>query len=300
MNVSLQDLLIAGAHFGHLTRRWNPKMKPYIFMERNGIYIIDLKKTLDCLEKAYQVVVDLVKSGEKVLFVGTKKQAKDIIKSEAERSNSFYVAERWLGGMLTNFVTIKKSIKRMKNIEKMATDGTYDKLTKKEILGLERERGKLDLVLGGIRDMTRLPGAVFIVDTKKEQIAVAEAAKLGIPIIAMVDTNCDPDPIDYPIPSNDDAFKSISLITRTIAEAVIEGESAQVREAEEEAAVEAEAKEEAPKEAKGKRRHTYEEVEVMEDAEQVEAVSERIKHQGEDQEQQDEVEEPEEQQEQNK
>ncbi|MFQ5863957.1 MAG: 30S ribosomal protein S2 [bacterium] len=268
VNVSLQDLLIAGAHFGHLTRRWNPKMKKYIFMERNGIYIIDLKKTLECLEITYQAVVDIVKSGEQVLFVGTKKQAKDIIKDEAERCNSFYVNERWLGGTLTNFATIKKSIKRMKNIEKMASDGTYEKLTKKEILRIEREREKLELVLGGIRDMNRLPGVVVVVDTKKESIAVAEAAKLNIPIVAIIDTNCEPDLIDYPIPANDDAFKSINLLIHAVADAVLEGQSAK-EELETEMAV-SEGKVPEPAEVP-------DEVIVMEDAEQVETVAEKIK-----------------------
>jgi len=267
MNVTLQDLLIAGAHFGHLTRRWNPKMKRYIFMERNGIYIIDLKKTLDCLQVAYQKVVEISRSGEGILFVGTKKQARDIIKAEAERCNAFYVNHRWLGGTLTNFTTIKKSIRRLKNIEKMATDGTYDKLTKKEILRLERERDKLDTVLGGIREMTRLPGAVFIVDTKKESIAVAEAAKLNIPIVAMVDTNCDPEQVDYPIPANDDAFKSISLITRTIADAVLEGLSARAEGRTE--PVEAVEEQVEPEVSEG--------VIVSEDAEEVEALAEKIK-----------------------
>jgi len=268
MNVALQDLLIAGTHFGHLTRRWNPKMKPYIFMERNGIYVIDLKKTLECLQTAYQAVVDITRSGEKVLFVGTKKQAQDIIKNEAERCNAFFINERWLGGTLTNFATIKKSIKRLKNIEKMATDGTYDNLTKKEILGLEREREKLELTLGGIRDMNKLPGAVFIVDTKKESIAVAEAVKLNIPIVAMVDTNCDPDLIDYPIPGNDDAFKSINLITHTIADAVLEGTSAKAERAEGEDEAEA---------AVAEKTEARDEVIVSEDAEEIETVSERIK-----------------------
>lgn len=268
MNVSLQDLLIAGAHFGHLTRRWNPKMKKYIFMERNGIYVIDLKKTLECLQQAYDVVVKIARNGERILFVGTKKQAKDIIKNEAERCNSFYMNERWLGGTLTNFATIKKSIRRMKQIEKMASDGTYDKLLKKEILRLEREMEKLEVVLGGIRDMNTLPGAVFVVDIKKESIAVAEARKLNIPIIAMVDTNCDPELVDYPIPSNDDAFKSINLITHTIADAVIEGVSAQAKPSEE-----AEVPESKEELAPGKK----EEVIVSEDAREVEAVSELIK-----------------------
>ncbi|MCG3155974.1 MAG: 30S ribosomal protein S2 [bacterium] len=225
MNVTLQDLLVAGTHFGHLTRRWNPKMRKYIFMERNGIHIIDLKKSLESLQLGMQSLGQIVRGGDKVLFVGTKKQAKDVIKDAAERCNMYYVTERWLGGMLTNFSTIKKSIKRLKNIEKMSTDGTYDKITKKEILSLEREREKLEKVLGGIREMTRLPGALFVVDVRKEAIAVAEANKLGIPVAAIVDTNCDPSPIAYPIPGNDDAFKSISLISRAISDAVLEAQS---------------------------------------------------------------------------
>ncbi len=224
-DVTINDLLAAGAHFGHLTRRWNPKMQKYIFMERNGIHIIDLKKTLELLKKAQQVVIDIVRDGESILFVGTKNQARDIIKVEAERCGMFYVTERWLGGTLTNFATIKKSIKRMKNLQKMATDGTYDKLTKKEILNRERELAKLTKVLGGIQDMNRLPGALFVVDTKKEYIAVAEANRLGIPVIGMVDTNADPTVVDYPIPCNDDAFKSIALITRAISDAVLEAKS---------------------------------------------------------------------------
>lgn len=221
--VSLQNLLEAGTHFGHLTRRWNPKMKRYIFMERNGIHIIDLKKSLECLQLAYDAMAQVVRSGDKILFVGTKKQAKDIIKAEAERCHMYYVNERWLGGMMTNFSTIKKSIKRLKNIEKLSADGTYDKLTKKEILAYEHEREKLEKVLGGIRDMMRLPGAMFIVDTQKEAIAVSEATKLGIPIFAIVDTNSDPDAVNYPIPGNDDAFRSITVITRAMSDAVLEG-----------------------------------------------------------------------------
>ena len=223
--ITINDLLVAGAHFGHLTRRWNPKMKKYIFMERNGIHIIDLKKTLELLKEAQKAVIDIVREGDSILFVGTKNQAKDIIKVEAERCGQFYITERWLGGTLTNFSTIKKSIKRMKNLQKMATDGTYEKLTKKEILSRERELAKLTKVLGGIQDMNRLPGALFVVDTKKEQIAVAEANRLGIPVIGMVDTNADPTPIDFPIPCNDDAFKSIALITRAISDAVLEAKS---------------------------------------------------------------------------
>jgi small subunit ribosomal protein S2 len=222
-SLNVQNLLEAGTHFGHLTRRWNPKMKKYIFMERNGIHIIDLKKSLESLNQAYDAMAQVVRTGDRVLFVGTKKQAKDIIKSEAERCHMFYVNERWLGGMLTNFSTIKKSIKRLKNIEKMSADGTYDKITKKEILSLEHERDKLNKVLGGIRDMTRLPGAIFVVDTKKEAIAVTEAIKLNIPLFAIVDTNSDPDLIDYPIPGNDDAFRSVGVITRAMSDAVLEG-----------------------------------------------------------------------------
>jgi len=220
--ITLQQLLMSGAHFGHLKRRWNPKMKPYIFMERSGIYIIDLNKTLVKLLTACEVITKIVQGGEKVLFLGTKKQARDIVRVEAERCGMPYVTERWLGGMLTNFSTIKKSVKHLKNLEKMAVDGTYDSITKKEILRIERKKEKLEKGLGGIKDMNRLPGGVFIVDTKKEAIAVAEASKLSIPIFGIVDTNCDPESIDYPIPANDDAFKSISLIVHTVADAVLE------------------------------------------------------------------------------
>jgi len=223
--ITLQQLLMSGAHFGHLTRRWNPKMKPYIFMERSGIYIIDLNKTLSSLLVACEEIAKLVRSGEKVLFLGTKKQAKDIVRVEAERCEMPYVAERWLGGMLTNFSTIKKSIKHLKNLEKMAMDGTYDNITKKEILQVERKKEKLEKSLGGIKEMNRLPGGVFVVDTKKEAIAVAEANKLNIPVFGILDTNCDPDPVDFPIPANDDAFKSISLIVHTVSDAVLEGKT---------------------------------------------------------------------------
>jgi small subunit ribosomal protein S2 len=224
-DTTIQDLLLAGSHFGHLTRRWNPKMKRYIFMERNGIHIIDLKKTMECLATAREAVRKVVSEGGTILFVGTKKQAKDIIKLEAERCGMPYVSERWLGGLLTNFVTIKKSIKRMKNLEKKATDGTYDKVTKKEILTIERDKEKLEKVLGGIRDMNHLPAVLYIVDAKKEAIAVQEATRLNVPTVCIADTNADPDLVDYPIPSNDDAFKAISLITHAIAEAVIEGKA---------------------------------------------------------------------------
>lgn len=221
--VELADLLNAGAHFGHLTRRWNPKMKPFIFMERNGIHLIDLKKTQDLLEEAGNAIAKIVGEGKRILFVGTKKQAKEVIQTEADRCGQFYVAERWLGGMLTNFTTIRKSVKRLTNIEKMETDGTFDKITKKERLHLDREKDKLQQVLLGVVNMTRLPGAVFVIDIKKEAIAVAEARRLHIPVFAMVDTNVDPTPIDYPIPANDDAIKSIQLIVKIMADAVNEG-----------------------------------------------------------------------------
>ncbi|OQX95707.1 30S ribosomal protein S2 [candidate division KSB1 bacterium 4572_119] len=249
MKTSLQDLLMAGTHFGHLTRRWNPKMKPYIFMEKNGIYIIDIKKTLKQLQLATEEIAKVIRSGERVLFVGTKKQARDIVKMEAERCKQFYVNERWLGGTLTNFVTIKKSVKRLKNIEKMATDGTYDKLVKKEILNVEREKEKLERILGGIKDMGKLPGAVFVVDVKKEAIAVHEAVRLNIPVIGIVDTNSDPYEVDIPIPGNDDAFKSINVITRTISDAVIEaGQTAAAEQVEEKGIEEKKALEDVPAE----------------------------------------------------
>ncbi len=221
--VELDALLQAGSHFGHLTRRWNPKMKPYIFMERNGIHIIDLKKTQEMLEAACNAVSNIVAEDRRVLFVGTKPQAKDVVAEEAKRCNAFYCTERWLGGMLTNFSTIRKSVKRLTNIEKMETDGTFESITKKERLFLNREREKLQDVLSGIVEMSRLPGALFVVDVKKESIAVNEARRLGIPVVAIVDTNCDPDGIDYPVPANDDALKSVQLITKAIAEAVVEG-----------------------------------------------------------------------------
>ena len=220
--VTLEQLLSAGVHFGHLTRRWNPKMKPYIFMTRNGIHIIDLKKTQQALDKALKAVYDVVSEGYEVMFVGTKPQAKDIIKTEAERCGMFYVTHRWLGGMLTNFATIKKSIKHYKNLEKMSADGTYEKISKKERLMIEREKEKLYRVLSGILEMKRLPGLLFIVDINKEHLAVHEARKMNIPIVAMVDTNVDPTLVDYPIPANDDAAKSISLITGKIADTIIE------------------------------------------------------------------------------
>ncbi|SFC31518.1 small subunit ribosomal protein S2 [Parapedobacter composti] len=234
-----QELLDAGVHFGHLTRKWDPKMAKYIFMERNGIHIIDLNKTLVKLEEAASAIKQVVKSGRKVLFVATKKQAKDIVAAQAKAVNMPYVTERWLGGMLTNFATVRKSIKKMSNIDKMTKDGTYDVLSKKEKLMIQRERIKLENLLGGIADLNRLPAALFIVDVKKEHIAVSEALKLNIPTFAMVDTNSDPTHIDFPIPANDDATKSISLITELIGKAIQEGLEERKRDKEEEAEREA-------------------------------------------------------------
>lgn len=221
--VQLTELIESGAHFGHLTRRWNPKMKPYIFMEKNGIHIIDLKKTQQAIDAAAQAMTEIVSTGKRVLFVGTKKQAKGAIASEARRSDSNWVSERWLGGMLTNYSTIRKSIKRLQVIEKMESDGTFEKITKKERLFLTREKDKLRKVLDGVETMVKLPGALFIVDIKKESIAVKEALRLNLPIFAIVDTNCDPDPIDYLIPANDDASRAVEIITKVIADAVLEG-----------------------------------------------------------------------------
>ncbi|GGC40530.1 30S ribosomal protein S2 [Parapedobacter defluvii] len=234
-----QELLDAGVHFGHLTRKWDPKMAKYIFMERNGIHIIDLNKTLTKLEEAASAIKQVVKSGRKVLFVATKKQAKDIVAAQAKAVNMPYVTERWLGGMLTNFATVRKSIKKMANIDKMTKDGTYSVLSKKEKLMIQRERVKLENLLGGIADLNRLPAALFIIDVKKEHIAVSEALKLNIPTFAMVDTNSDPTNIDFPIPSNDDATKSISLITEIIGKAIQEGLEERKRDKEEEAEREA-------------------------------------------------------------
>jgi small subunit ribosomal protein S2 len=224
--ITMKQLLEAGVHFGHQTKRWNPKMKPYIFGARNGIYIIDLQKTVRYFKNAYNFVRETVQNGDKVLFVGTKKQAQDAIREETERAGQFYVDNRWLGGMLTNFATIKRSIERLKKIEAMSQDGTYQLLTKKEVLGLEREREKLEKSLGGIKGMAKLPGAIFVIDPKKETIAVKEARKLGIPVVAVVDTNCDPDDIDYLIPGNDDAIRAIRLFAARMADACIEGNQA--------------------------------------------------------------------------
>lgn len=223
-SVSQEQLLEAGCHFGHLTRKWNPKMAPYIFMEQDGIHIIDLNKTSAKLDEAASAIRNMVKSGRKILFVATKKQAKEIIKEVASQTNMPFATERWLGGMLTNFSTVRKSIKKMQTIDKMSTDGTYANINKKEKLMLEREKAKLAKVLGGIADMSRLPSALFIVDVKREHLAVSEALKLNIPTIAMVDTNSDPTNIDFPIPCNDDSSKSIKLIVDVIAKAIEEGQ----------------------------------------------------------------------------
>ena len=221
--VSMKQLLEAGVHFGHQTRRWNPKMATYIFTERNGIHIIDLQKTVKKLEEAYNFVHELSARGETVLFVGTKKQAGDSVKEEATRCGGYYVNARWLGGMMTNFKTIKKRVERLAQLRTMETDGTFDLLPKKEVSQLNLEIEKLEKFLGGIKEMDKLPGCLFIVDPRKEKIAVAEAKKLGIPIVAIVDTNCDPDDVDYVIPGNDDAIRAVKLIAGAIADAVIEG-----------------------------------------------------------------------------
>lgn len=223
--LELEALLKAGAHFGHLTRRWCPKMKRYIFMEKNGIHILDLKKTVVLADEAFKALDAIASTGKEVLFVGTKKQAKHIIAEQAERAGMPYVSERWLGGMLTNFSTIRQSIRRLNSIERMQTDGTFDLITKKERLMLMREKDKLVKILGGISDMSRLPAALFVVDVKKEHIAIREARSLGIPIFAIVDTNCDPDEINYVIPANDDAIRSIELISSAVADTIIEARS---------------------------------------------------------------------------
>lgn len=226
VTVTMKELLEAGVHFGHQVRRWNPKMKEYIFGERNGIYIIDLQKTQKMFREALQAVSNMVAEdrGKTVLFVGTKRQAQDAVREEAERSGQYYVNQRWLGGLLTNFQTVQKSIKRLKDLEAMQTDGRYEKLTKKERIKLDRERQSLEKVLSGIKSMNRLPDLVFVIDVRKEEIAVAEANKLGIPVIAVVDTNCSPEGIDYVIPGNDDALRAVRLFAARIADAVLEGQ----------------------------------------------------------------------------
>ena len=223
--VTMKNLLESGVHFGHQVKRWDPRMKKYIFAERNGIHIIDLQKTIAAIKDGYDEVRRVTASGKSILFVGTKKQAQQAVQKEAERCGMFYVNNRWLGGMLTNFSTIKKSLQRLKKIEKMEIDGTFDNLTKKEVAALQKEKAKLEKNLGGIKEMKELPGALFVIDTHKEQLAVAEARRMGIPIIAVVDTNCNPEGIDYPIPGNDDAIRAISLFTSIIANAVIESDN---------------------------------------------------------------------------
>ena len=245
--ISMKQLLEAGVHFGHQTRRWNPKVAPYIYTERNGIYIIDLQKSVVKVDEAYDAVSDIAAQGGTILFVGTKKQAQDAIKSEAERCGMYYVNERWLGGMLTNFKTIQSRIKRLKDLEKMEEDGIFDVLPKKEVIKLRKEWDKLEKNLGGIKEMKRIPDAIFIVDPKKEHICVQEAQSLGITIIGIADTNCDPDELDYVIPGNDDAIRAVKLIVSKMADAVIEarqgeeGEVAEEAETAEEAAEEEEA-----------------------------------------------------------
>ncbi len=223
--ITMKDLLEAGVHFGHQTRRWNPKMKRFIFMERNGIYIIDLHRTLKCVQEARAAIEKAVRGGGHVLFVATKKQAKQTVVDEAARCGQFFVSERWLGGMLTNFKTIRSSVKRLKELDTMAADGTFEKLSKKEVSRLSRERQRLQFAFAGIKEMPGLPSLIFIVDTKKEKIAVAEANRLGVPIVGVVDTNCDPDAIDYPIPGNDDAIRSIRLFTKLVSDTVIEAKA---------------------------------------------------------------------------
>ena len=232
--VSMKQLLEAGVHFGHQTRRWNPKMAPYIFTERNGIYIIDLQKTVHKIDEAYNFMKSVAAEGKTVLFVGTKKQAQDSIREEAERCGMYFVNERWLGGMLTNYKTIQKRIDYLRQLEQMEADGTFEVLPKREVSKLKAEKIKLERFLGGIKDMPKLPGAMFIVDTRKEHIAVAEARQLGIPIIAICDTNCDPDEVDYVIPGNDDAIRAVKLIAAKMADAIIEGRQGEDATAEEE------------------------------------------------------------------
>lgn len=247
--VSMKALLEAGVHFGHQTRRWNPKMSPYIFTERNGIHIIDLQKTIRMIDDAYEAVRQAAEDGGKILFVGTKKQAQDSIELQAKRCNMYYVNQRWLGGMLTNYQTIRKSIDRLEEIAKMSEDGTFDLLPKKEVAQLEHEYERLDRFLGGIKDMGGLPDLIYIVDPKKEHIAINEAKKLGIPVVAILDTNADPDEVDYPIPGNDDAIRSVKLITQTMADAVLEGKQGVQMDDEEASADEDDSQVEAEEEA---------------------------------------------------
>ena len=241
--VSMKQLLEAGVHFGHQTRRWNPKMAKFIFTERNGIYIIDLQKTVKKIEEAYDFIKEVAEEGKPILFVGTKKQAQDAIKEEAERSGMYYVNERWLGGMLTNNKTIQTRIARLRKLETMSEDGTFEALPKKEVIKLNAEKEKLEKYLGGIKDMPELPGAIFVVDPRKERIAILEAHKLGIPVVGIIDTNCDPDEIDFPIPGNDDAIRAVKLITGAISQAIIEVKQGEIVETQNQASDEAEVEE---------------------------------------------------------
>ena len=236
--ISMKQLLEAGVHFGHQTRRWDPKMAPYIYTQRNGIHIIDLQKTVGKIDDAYKVIGDVVKEGGKILFVGTKKQAQDAIREEAQRCGMYYVNERWLGGMLTNFKTIRSRIKRLQTIDEMELDGTFDVLPKKEVINLKKEQGKLEKNLGGIREMTEIPAAIFVVDPMKEKICIQEAKKLGVTLIGIVDTNCNPEDLDYVIPGNDDAIRAVRLIVSRMADAVIEANQGQAVEPEEEISLE--------------------------------------------------------------
>ena len=260
--ISMKQLLEAGVHFGHQTRRWNPKMAQYIFTERNGIYIIDLQKTVKKLEEAYFFVRDVAAAGDSVLFVGTKKQAQEAVKEEAERCGQFYVNARWLGGMLTNFKTIRRRIDRLNQLKKMEEDGTFNLLPKKEVVKLKLEIEKLEKYLGGVKEMKKLPGALFVIDPRKEKNAIAEARKLGVPIVAIVDTNCDPDEVDYVIPGNDDAIRAIKLISQTMASAVLEGRQGEQLEVTDEAvkAEEGEVVDETPRAPQKRASKTAEEI----------------------------------------
>lgn len=262
--ISMKALLEAGVHFGHQTRRWNPKMKKFIFTERNGIYIIDLQKTVKKVDEAYNAIREVAAEGGNILFVGTKKQAQDAVEFEAKRSGQYYVSQRWLGGMLTNFNTIKKSIKRLEEIERMEEDGTFDLLPKKEVIGLKRELEKLNKYLGGIKEMPGTPDMLFVVDPKNEHIAIKEAKKLGIPVAGIVDTNSDPDDLDFPIPGNDDAIRAVKLITAAMADAIIEGRQGEANDVEE--ALQVESTEEVVE--------TEETVEVVEETVETEEVTE--------------------------
>ena len=260
--ISMKQLLEAGVHFGHQTRRWNPKMAQYIFTERNGIYIIDLQKTVKKLEEAYFFVRDVAAAGDSVLFVGTKKQAQEAVKEEAERCGQFYVNARWLGGMLTNFKTMRRRVDRLAQLKKMEEDGTFNLLPKKEVVKLKLEIEKLEKYLGGVKEMKKLPGALFVIDPRKEKNAIAEARKLGVPIVAIVDTNCDPDEVDYVIPGNDDAIRAIKLISQTMANAVLEGRQGEQLEVTDEAvkAEEGEAVDETPRAPQKRASKTAEEI----------------------------------------